>query len=346
MTKRKSIMLAVFVCVSCAVALGADAPITSSASPAPPAPSLAGFVYGPAGEPLADAVVTAWNGQAFEARTGADGRYEFAALPEGPFALLCAAPPTPDCATRIIRVPQVYILRDAMLGQDFSFSRAFTISGRVLYDDLSPAAGRIVSARFMVPEGDTEFVTAVSAGAQGEYRISSPFPRAAYLGMIDDTGNAMVRRELDAAKGLENIDFVMRTGSAYEGLTAELTMVRDAYEAEESPPAEVIVTNNGARNYFVGAAQELWQVEIDGVRYLWTGPVDVKAASMGPGKSMTVKFTLGKEWAPMRGNAGEPLTLTPGRHSLRVVTGADADGKGLPAMIQSNRVWFEVLPAK
>jgi beta-lactamase regulating signal transducer with metallopeptidase domain len=124
-------------------------------------------------------------------------------------------------------------------------------------------------------------------------------------------------------------------GAASEGVQCRLSADKAIWARDEMPTFKAEVRNQGKRDLSVARAQQLCEVEFDGVWYDWNGEVDLKSSSFGPNthyKDITV--SLLKSWRSKKTH--KTFALTPGKHAIRIAF--------MPSDIRviSNKVTIEI----
>jgi hypothetical protein len=106
-------------------------------------------------------------------------------------------------------------------------------------------------------------------------------------------------------------------GEAAEGVQARLRADKTVWKAGEVPAFKADVRNTGNRQLALARAQEVCELELDGVEFSWAGEVSVISGVFPPGAKFDgIEISLGQFWASKKG--GLPLKLTVGKHRLRV----------------------------
>jgi len=106
-------------------------------------------------------------------------------------------------------------------------------------------------------------------------------------------------------------------GEAVEGVQARLRADKTVWKAGEVPAFKADVRNIGNRQLGLAPAQQVCELELDGVEFSWAGEVSVISGVFPPGAKFDgIEISLGQFWASKKG--GLPLKLTVGKHRLRV----------------------------
>ena len=102
----------------------------------------------------------------------------------------------------------------------------------------------------------------------------------------------------------------------------------------------------GAAQLYVAQAQELGELEVDGIWYRWAGDIEVKSSVFPPGRQYDdIRVTLASDWRPRQ---GQPLQVMPGRHIVRFAANMEpreSAGKAASLRAVSNPVEVIVQPA-
>jgi len=115
-------------------------------------------------------------------------------------------------------------------------------------------------------------------------------------------------------------------GDPVEGVSVRIRAVKQRWTTKETPTLKLDLRNQGQREFYTVQAQESGRLQVDGVWYEWTGPLDLKSSPFPPCREyQDIKVTLGPDWkatqqwhdktqpAPTR----IPLKLLPGKHTIR-----------------------------
>jgi len=135
-------------------------------------------------------------------------------------------------------------------------------------------------------------------------------------------------------------------GEPVEGVQCRLRANRVQWPLGLAPILKADVRNTGKRSFTVAQTEQLWDLEVDGRWYQWTGEIRVKSSVLDPGREYReIAFTLADPWH--RKDGGDPLALKPGRHTVRVAALCRPDQDGA-AMVRamSNAVEIEILPGE
>ena len=131
-------------------------------------------------------------------------------------------------------------------------------------------------------------------------------------------------------------------GEAAEGVQARLRADKTVWNAGEVPAFKADVRNTGNRQLGLARAQQVCELELDGVEFSWAGEVAVISGVFPPGAEFDgIEISLGQFWASKKG--GLPLKLTVGKHRLRVkffVTTPPGTSHKVIASVVSNPVDF------
>ena len=102
--------------------------------------------------------------------------------------------------------------------------------------------------------------------------------------------------------------------------------------------------NLGTIDLRVAQAQQLCELELDGVEYHWAGVSRVKSSDFPPGRQYKgIPITLVDSWHSKMGDV--PLKMSAGKHILRVifvVRPGDVTGAARPVRVVSNPVEIEI----
>ncbi|KPJ72209.1 MAG: hypothetical protein AMS14_08225, partial [Planctomycetes bacterium DG_20] len=139
-------------------------------------------------------------------------------------------------------------------------------------------------------------------------------------------------------------------GEAVEGVQVRLRAEKREWQADTVPVVYADVRNQGTRDLQVMLDQRfVFQLELDGEWYLWLGGhihelgVFVAMSPFPPQRQYAdIPITLVEKWRTRQGN--QPLTLRPGRHTVRVAFTAQPteSDKGQPVRAVSNAVEIEI----
>ena len=75
-------------------------------------------------------------------------------------------------------------------------------------------------------------------------------------------------------------------GEPVEGVSVRLRADKTRWTTNETPTFKLDVRNQGQRKFGTFQAQELGRLEVDGVWYGWTGPIDLKGSGFHRGANM------------------------------------------------------------
>jgi len=135
-------------------------------------------------------------------------------------------------------------------------------------------------------------------------------------------------------------------GEAVEGVQVRLRAEKTQWKAGETPRLIASIRNIGELSFVFGPGPSNWEFQVDGRWYNWLGEVfknpQYPLSPNGEFRDIAA-FTFDVFWSPKDG--GEPLTLTQGRHTVRVAALCrSAGGKGADARPVSNAVEIEHIP--
>ncbi len=136
-------------------------------------------------------------------------------------------------------------------------------------------------------------------------------------------------------------------GQAVDGLQSMLVVKQVVWPVGKVPELTARIRNRGETEFQVAQAQQLCEIEVDGRWYRWIGDFRIKSSWLSPNRTYKgITFTLNKNWHDKE--TGQPLTLSAGRHTVRVAflpTQGDA-GRGRPVTIRvlSNPIRLDIIP--
>lgn len=136
-------------------------------------------------------------------------------------------------------------------------------------------------------------------------------------------------------------------GEAVEDVQCRLEADKPVWSSKEVPTFRAAVRNNGTRDLSVARAQELCELEIDGVWYRWQGDIAIKSSWLPPGRSYEgIPVSLKPAWHARQNDP--PLRVSAGRHTVRVafIASPASNDKGQPVRAISNAVEIEVTAAE
>ncbi len=137
-------------------------------------------------------------------------------------------------------------------------------------------------------------------------------------------------------------------GEAVEGVQTRLRADKVQWKAGEMPTFKADIRNTGKDDLTTAQSQVLWELQVDGQWYTWSGDIAVKSSALPPGREYhDIGFTLEATWHRRDGQA--PLALAPGKHTVSVaahIAHADDAKKGPVICPISNAVEIEILPAE
>jgi len=166
-------------------------------------PVLRGTVVGPDGKPGSGYEVVLQQGALrHREKCTIAGTFMFLNIPPGAYRLH-ANPPGKGQPT--VTEKAVRILADRTLVRNLSLELLFSFSGRVTGLDGKPVPGRMVSATWRSPDGTREFGDSSITDVDGRYTLSSPFPKASYVGLSGTGRQPRPRRKV--AAGRKDVDF-------------------------------------------------------------------------------------------------------------------------------------------
>ncbi len=112
-------------------------------------------------------------------------------------------------------------------------------------------------------------------------------------------------------------------GRATNGFAVQLRAEHSAWTTEDTVSLAVAVRNQGQRNLLVPQAQQLGELEVDGVDYHWAGHIEAKSSTFPPsGQYLDIGVNLTTNWQTQE---GKPLQLGPTWHTLRFVVTASSN---------------------
>jgi len=132
-----------------------------------------------------------------------------------------------------------------------------------------------------------------------------------------------------------------------EGVQCRLRPDKTEWQLGETPMFKADVRNHGVRHLFVCQAQQLCELQFDGQLYYWAGEIALPSSAFEPGRRYNdIRIALEKSWHSRKG--WKPLTLTAGKHTIRVVFVARPIGRnaGPPVRAASNAVEINILPVR
>jgi RNA polymerase sigma factor (sigma-70 family) len=134
-------------------------------------------------------------------------------------------------------------------------------------------------------------------------------------------------------------------GEVSGGMKARLRLKKPTFRAGEPLAFELDLKNTGDKTYEDGPVPYHCRIELDGAEYRYTAPLSYLTATLkiAPGKEFVpyVKVTTDQWWMHTWNNKAVPLTLTPGKHKVRVSYPVSAKDEVNPV---SQTVEFEVKP--
>jgi beta-lactamase regulating signal transducer with metallopeptidase domain len=142
-------------------------------------------------------------------------------------------------------------------------------------------------------------------------------------------------------------------GTPVSGVSVQLRSDHFAWTLDEVVTLKAAARNQGPGAFSMAQAQELGEVELDGIWYSWTGPFDIISPPFPPGRQYNdIRISLDRYWRTKEGWELAPpvppsLRLTPGRHTVRfamIAEPADPDRGNARTRAVSNPVQIEVAP--
>lgn len=136
---------------------------------------------------------------------------------------------------------------------------------------------------------------------------------------------------------------VVAWGNAVEGVAVSLKTDHFAWTTDEPPTFKASVRNLGQRNLSVAQAQQLGELEMDGIWHRWAGAFDVMSSAFPPDRQYdNIQIVLGSHW---RTQDRQLFHLAEGRHVVRFAANAGPwDSGGKPVRAVSNPVEINVEP--
>ena len=169
----------------------------------PPRLALSGTVIGCDGQAGRGHLVTlSTGGQLWETvKADDDGCYAFYNVPTGKYDLTTHLPGQgqPELVWHGVALD----VRESQR-LDLTLERRFSFSGRVTFDDGTPAVGHEVMATWPAPDGKAEYHDFAATEADGRYVLAAPYEVASFVGW----GGKQVRRGV--AAGRDRVDFVAK----------------------------------------------------------------------------------------------------------------------------------------
>ncbi|HVS70327.1 MAG TPA: carboxypeptidase-like regulatory domain-containing protein [Phycisphaerae bacterium] len=166
------------------LAAPASRPATAPASQS--AGQITGIVLDPRGKPAANYRVALHASpplpKPLDALSDNTGHFTLASVPPGSYELTCV----PDGARTPIATTDKLLITPAAPAQNLtlSFAAQFTITGKVALADGRPAAGWIVRATFVSPDGAIELDIDTPTDAQGRYSLAGPYKNVSFVDVI------------------------------------------------------------------------------------------------------------------------------------------------------------------
>src|SRR5438876_9874695 len=86
-------------------------------------------------------------------------------------------------------------------------------------------------------------------------------------------------------------------GEPVEGVSVRLRADKTKWATNETPTFKLDVRNQGQRELGTTLSQELGRLQVNGVWYSWTGPIDLKGSSLPPGREYYhIPVSLESNW--------------------------------------------------
>ena len=134
-------------------------------------------------------------------------------------------------------------------------------------------------------------------------------------------------------------------GSPVDGVSVQLRAEHFAWTVEDAVALAATMRNQGQRSLRVAQAQQLGELEVDGVSYHWAGHTEVKSSTFPPGRQYNdIPVNLTTNWQTKE---GKPLQLGPSRHTVRFIVVAPTlnDTGGTPPIrAVSNPIQLNLVP--
>ncbi len=158
----------------------------------------------------------------------------------------------------------------------------------------------------------------------------------------------------DSHSAASESNAVVAWGEPVEGVSTRLRADKKRWATNETPTFKFDVRNQGQRKFGTFQGQELGRLEVDGVWYSWTGPIDLKGSGLPAGREYhDIPVSLGSYWKAAQEWRDKtqapppqiPLNLLPGKHTIRFASQIqDSTVKPKPQSIYvpSNPVEIEI----
>jgi beta-lactamase regulating signal transducer with metallopeptidase domain len=188
-----------------------------------PVVMLEGIIIGPEGKPVSYNVsLIREDGKVFETSSNSDGNYEFFNLPIGKYQLRCN-PPKLGAPTFFVNNIQIREGQKASVNPDLT--NQYSFSGKISYEDGSPAANMDVMATW--EDGQNEFWNSIKTDERGQYRFSSPFEIASYVGVGSMQAGYITPRQpyRNLKAGRDDVNFVLKKASETNTASDKFTAV-------------------------------------------------------------------------------------------------------------------------
>src|SRR5438046_2973461 len=86
-------------------------------------------------------------------------------------------------------------------------------------------------------------------------------------------------------------------GEPVEGVSVRLRADKTKWATNEIPTLKLDVRNQGQRRFSTVQSQVTGRLEVDGVWYGWTGPIDLKSSWLPPGREYhDIPVSPGSDW--------------------------------------------------
>jgi hypothetical protein len=113
-------------------------------------------------------------------------------------------------------------------------------------------------------------------------------------------------------------------GTPDQGVAVRLRPDKPSWTTAETPSLKADFRNQGTQKLTTFQAQEIAKLEVDGIKYRWSGASKLQSCPLPPGREYyDIPITLGPEWRPARDKGEAPpstaLKLAPGRHLIRLI---------------------------
>jgi hypothetical protein len=128
-----------------------------------------------------------------------------------------------------------------------------------------------------------------------------------------------------------------------DGLQCRLRGSNSQWRLNEDTRFEIDLRNAGARKWWIGRTEEMCELELNGVWYHWSGPLEVPLSPFPPGDVQgAIPIFLGGPWR-VKGSFA-PLILVKGKYTMRVAFDVDGLDSRPPthSMPVSNPISFTI----